>query len=48
MQERYSTKYIEYTRGKLIIDFRSMAHDSIAINRKNYRQAQYRRVFRHL
>lgn len=46
MQERYSTKYVEYTRGKITIDFRSMAHDSIAVNRKNYKQAQYRKVFR--
>lgn len=48
MQKRYSTKYIEYTRGKLTIDFKSMAQDSIATNRRNYRQAQYRKVFRYL
>lgn len=48
MQKRYSTKYIEYTRGKLTIDFRSMANDSIATNTKSYRQAQYRKVFRYL
>lgn len=47
MQETYSTKYIKYAKGKLTIGFKSMAHDSIAMNNnKSYRQAQYRKAFR--
>lgn len=46
MREIYSTKYIKYTRGKLVVDFKSMAHDSAVIDTMSYRQAQYREFFR--